>query len=29
MYTLFSWDMKSQHSIRAIINDSAVPDITM
>jgi hypothetical protein len=25
MYTLLSWDMKSQHSIRAIDVDSAVP----
>ena len=24
MYTLSSWDMKSQHSTRAIITDSAV-----
>jgi hypothetical protein len=27
MYTLFSRDMKSQHSIRAINIDSAVSDI--
>lgn len=27
MYTLCSWDMKSQHSTQAIITDSAVPEI--
>lgn len=27
MYTLSSWDMKSQHSIQVIITDSAVPKV--